>query len=65
MVDYRDKADLRSKLDQLIADIMTGVQQAAPHLDADTPKYPGMWEAWVEKRRHWASVLEQIKLALA
>jgi hypothetical protein len=64
-MDYRDKAKLRSKLDQLIADIMNDVQQAVPHLDAHTPKYRGMWEACVEKRRQWASVLEQIKLALA
>jgi hypothetical protein len=65
MMDYRDKAELRSKLDRLIGDIMNDVQQAVPHLDADTPKYRAMWEAWVEKRRQWASVLEQIKLALA
>ena len=62
---YRDKAELRSKLDLLIADIMNDVQQAVPHLDTDTPKYRGIWDAWADKRGHWASVLEQIKLALA
>jgi hypothetical protein len=64
-MDYRDKAELRSKLEQLIADIMNDVQQVAPHLNADAPRYREMWDAWVEKRRQWASVLEQIKLALA
>ena len=64
-MDYRDKAELRSKLDRLIGDILNDVQEVAPHLDADTTKYRRMWEAWVEKRRQWASVLEQIKLALA
>ena len=64
-MDYRDKAELRSKFDQLIADIMNDVQEAAPHLDADTLKYRAMWEAWAEKRRYWASVLEQIKSSLA
>ena len=39
--------------------------EAAPDLDADTLKYRAMWEAWAEKRRHWASVLEQIKSSLA
>jgi hypothetical protein len=64
MVDYRDKAELRSRLDQLIADIMNDVQQAAPHLNADAPRYRGMWEAWTEKRRHWVSALEEIKSTL-
>ena len=64
-MDYRDKAELRSKLDLLIADIMNDVQQAVPHLNADAPKYREMWDAWVEKRRQWASVLEQIKSTLA